>query len=136
MGAAALGIARLIPRLLSPLAFWLLLAALVAALGTGQLAWHLCGVRAAELDGDALTLRRGRGALRIDRGAVLGVRKRRGGRLLVVSARGVRGRRFRVPLSDEAFDPAEFAALAGRLCSWTGADDAPAGGSRSSSSRG
>jgi hypothetical protein len=119
LGAALLAGLRLIPQLLSPLAFWLLLAALAAAFAGDFLYWHLRGVRSVELDGDVLTLQSGRlpAVRRIERAAVREVRSRRrwGGLALTIMPRT--GNRIR--LRDDAFDPAEFASLAGRLRVWT-----------------
>ena len=121
-GTALLVAMRLIPQLLSPLAFWLLLAALAAAFAGDFLWWHLHGTRSVELDGDTLTMRIGRlrEPRRIERSSVRGVSSRRrwGGKALVISlrARGPRGTRVR--LRDDAFDPVEFSALSERLSAW------------------
>jgi hypothetical protein len=119
LGAVLLVAIRLIPQLLSPLAFWLLLAALAAAFAVDVFTWHLRGVRSVELDGDLLTLRSGSLPVvrRIERATVREVRSRRrwGGGVLTIRLRtGVRLR-----LRDDAFDPAEFASLTRRLSSWT-----------------
>lgn len=142
-GTALLVVARLVPQLVSPLAFWLLFAALAAAFGVDLLAWFLRGIRAIELDGGALTLYRGRqrSPQRIERTSVSRVRVRRrwGGRAIEImlrqaspriSAGGVRSaaaallerllRRDRVLLRDDAFDRAAFADLAVRLSTWEG----------------
>lgn len=121
-GAVLLVAIRLIPQLLSPLAFWLLLAALAAAFAVDLLAWHLRGVRSIELGGDTLTLRRGRlpAVRRIERASVRGIRSRRrwGGRVLTITLRAAKPRETRVRLRDDAFAPADFAMLADRLRAW------------------
>ncbi len=118
LGAALLVAIRLIPQLISPLAFWLLLAALAAAFALDVLRWLLRGVRSVELAGDTLTLRSGRlpAVRRIERAAVREARSRRrwGGRTLAITLRT--GGRLR--LGDDAFDPAAFALLAERLSAW------------------
>jgi hypothetical protein len=126
LGAALLVAIRLVPQLLSPLAFWLLLAALAVAFAVDFLWWHLRGVRSVEIDGDVLTLRSGRlpAVRRIERAMVREVspRRRWGGHALTIRLRGFgrRGARgLRVRLRDDAFDPAEFASLVARLSSWT-----------------
>jgi hypothetical protein len=125
LGAALLVAIRLIPQLISPLAFWLLLAALAAAFAVDFLWWHLRGVRTVELDGDVLTLRSGRlpALRRIERAMVRGVlsRRRWGGHVLTIVLRNVcrRGARgSRVRFRDDAFDTAEFLVLTERLRAW------------------
>jgi hypothetical protein len=135
LGAALLVAARFVPQLVSPLAFWLLAAALAAGFGVDLLLWISRGVRAIELDGDTLALRRGRGRTvqRIERASVVGVRSRRswGGRAIELILRGAGGpsvarlarqllRRDRVVLKDDAFDREAFARLAGLLSTWGG----------------
>ena len=132
LGAVLLVAARLVPQLISPLAFWLLAAVLAAGFGVDLLAWILRGIRAIELDGDTLVLRRGRGRReqRIALASVREVRSRRswGGRAIELIRRGTGGppvarlarhllRRDRVVLRDDAFDREAFAGLADRLAS-------------------
>jgi len=142
-GAALLVVVRLVPQLLSPLAFWLLLAGLAAAFGADLLAWFLRGIRLIELDGGTLTLHRGRqrSSQRIERTSIsrARVRRRWGGQAIEIrlrqpalrsSAGGVRSaatallgrmlRRNRVLIRDDAFDRSAFAALADRLASEEG----------------
>jgi predicted membrane metal-binding protein len=142
-GAILLVAARFVPQLVSALAFWLLLSALAAAFGADLIAWFLRGIRAVELDGEALTLLRGRqrSPRRIERTSVYRVRSRRrwGGRAIELRLRqrafrsplrGVRSamtelltrllRRDRVLIRDDAFDRSAFAALAERLAAWEG----------------
>jgi hypothetical protein len=124
LGAVLLVAARLVPQLVSPLAFWLLAAALAAGFGVDLLAWYFRGIRAIELDGDTLVLRRGRGrsVRRIPRASVRVVRSRRtwGGRTIELRLRGAGRlpRRGRTVLRDDAFDREAFADLADRLESW------------------
>jgi hypothetical protein len=121
VGAILLVAARLVPQLISPLAFWLLIAALAAGFGIDLLHWLARGVHAIILDGDLLILRRGRHSAiqRIDRASVETVTSRRGwgGQAIEVRLRGPGGR-GRVLLRDDAFDRAEFALLAERLTAW------------------
>jgi hypothetical protein len=118
LGAVLLVAARFIPQLVSPLAFWLLAAALAAGFGVDLLAWFFRGIRAIELDGDTLVLRRGRGrsVQRIPRASVRGVRARRSwrGQTIELKRRGLSC----VVLRDDAFDREAFAGLADRLASW------------------
>lgn len=142
LGVALLVAARFVPQLVSPLAFWLLVAALATGFGVDLLLWYSRGVHAIELDGDTLILHRGRRRFvrqRIERASVRGVRLRRkwGGqvidiRLLRPAHRGAARRpgramawlrerlpgRDRVLLRDDAFDREEFARLAGLLDGW------------------
>ncbi|OHD74791.1 MAG: hypothetical protein A2177_15510 [Spirochaetes bacterium RBG_13_68_11] len=143
LGAVLLVAARLVPQLISALAFWLLLAALACVFGVDLLLWFARGVRAIELDGDTLTVRRGRSrtAQRIERVAVRSVRSRRtwGGQMIAIGLRQQEGRgagrrlenaiarlfsrpfrKDRVLLRDDAFDRAEFTFLAERLTAWEG----------------
>ncbi len=121
-GAVLLVGLRLIPQLLSPLAFWLLLAALAAGFAGDFLLWHFRGARTVEIDGDTLALRSGRlSALRrIERASVRAVKSRRrwGGMSIAISLRTGASRGTRVRLRDDAFDPGEFATLAERLSAW------------------
>jgi len=121
-GAVLLVGLRLIPQLISPLAFWLLLAALAAGFAGDFLLWHLRGTRTIEVDGDTLTLRSGylHAVRRIERTSVRGVtsRHRWGGMSIAISVRMGASRRTRVRLRDDAFDPGEFATLAERLAAW------------------
>ena len=133
--------ARLVPQLISPLAFWLLFAALVCASGVDFLLWFTRGVRAIELNGDVLTLRRGRTRTvqRIERASVRSMRSGRswGGRVIQIRIRQAgspgAGRpvgyliprllsrllgRDRVLLRDDAFDREAFASLATLLTGW------------------
>jgi hypothetical protein len=118
LGTALLVAIRLIPQLLSPLAFWLLLAALAAAFAVDVLRWQLRGVRSVDLDGDVLTLRSGRlpAVRRIERAAVRDVRSRRrwGGHALSIRLRTGK----RLLLGDDAFEPAGFLVLTDRLRAW------------------
>jgi predicted membrane metal-binding protein len=141
LGVVLLVAARLVPQLISPLAFWLLFAALVCAFGVDFLFWLMRGVRAIELNGDVLTLRRGRSRTvqRIERASVRSARSRRswGGRVIQIRLQqpGGRGaglpvgypfqrlrarllRRDRVLLRDDAFDREAFASLAELLTGW------------------
>jgi predicted membrane metal-binding protein len=141
LGAVLLVAARLVPQLISPLAFWLLLAALACVFGVDLLLWFARGVHAIELDGDTLILRTGRSrAVRcIERASVRSVRSRRtwGGQMIEIrlqqqegrgagrSFKNVRARsisrlfrRDRVLLREDAFDRAEFAFLVQRLTAW------------------
>ena len=80
LGVALLVAARFVPQLISPLAFWLLVAALVAGFGVDLFLWFSRGVRAIELDGDTLIIHRGRRRFvrqRIERTSVRSVRLRR-----------------------------------------------------------
>jgi hypothetical protein len=147
LGALLLVAVRFVPQLVSPLAFWLLLSTLAAAFGADLLGWFLQGVRAIELDGNTLILRRGRrrSLQRIERASVRRVvsRRRWGGQTLEIrlrqltarsGTRTVKGvlaslrerlmwrftRRDRVLLRDDAFDRRGFADLAGRLAAWEG----------------
>jgi len=144
LGVALLVAARLVPQLVSPLAFWLLLAALVAAFAVDFLAWFVRGVRAIELDGDALVVRRGRGRSpeRIERASICRVRTRRswGGRVIELRRRLPRARaarplgrapatlvarllrRDRVLLREDAFDRSRFSDLAELLAGWNRRD--------------
>jgi hypothetical protein len=119
LGAALLAALRLVPQLLSPLAFWLLLVALATAFAVDFLRWHLRGVRSVNLEGDLLTLQSGRlpAVRRIERTAVREVRSRRrwGGHALTIMLRTGK----RLLLRDDAFDPAGFLALTDRLRTWT-----------------
>jgi predicted membrane metal-binding protein len=140
-GAVLLVAARLIPQLISLLAFWLLLAALACGFGVDLFLWFHRGVHAIELDGDMLTLRRGRSRTvqRMERTLVRSVRSRRtwGGQKIVIKLRQpqVRGvvhrlhnakdqllsyllRRDRVVLRDDVFDRETFASLAEQLTCW------------------
>jgi hypothetical protein len=139
-GAVVLAALRFVPQLVSPLAFWLLLAALAAAFGVDLFLWHSRGIHAIELDGDTLAIHRGgRRSVRqlIERTSVCGVRVRRswGGQSVEIRLRrdGDRGfarrtsRRFppltrkgRVLLREDAFDRKAFAGLAERLAAWKG----------------
>jgi hypothetical protein len=122
-GVALLTGARFVPQLISPLAFWLLFAALAAAFGSDGLRWLLRGVRRIELDGDTLTLRTGirRASQRIERAEVRAVRARRGwgGQAVVLKIGGRSGRR-RIVLRDDAFVRTAFAGLVERLAAWEG----------------
>jgi len=137
-GAILLAALRLVPQLVSPLAFWLLLAALAAAFGVDLFLWFSRGIHAIELDGNTLTLHRGRRRRvrqLIERPSVRGVRARRswGGQAVEISLRrdGDRGiahlasRLFsrlaghgRVLLREDAFDQKAFAELARQLTGW------------------
>lgn len=145
LGAAVLVAARLVPQLVSPLAFWLLIAALVSAFAVDFLVWFVHGVRAIELDGDALVVRRGRerSPERIERASVSRVRTRRswGGRVIELRLRRLPRsraacrtgkelaalvarllRRDRVQLREDAFDRSRFSDLAGLLAGWNRRD--------------
>jgi hypothetical protein len=137
-GAILLAALRFVPQLLSPLAFWLLLAALAAAFGADLFLWQSRGIRAIELDGEALSLHRGRRRpVRqiIERSSVRGVRARRrwGSRVVEIrlrrpDERGIArlaSRAFsrltgqdRVLLREDAFDREAFAELARLLAGW------------------
>jgi len=129
LGAAVLVAARFVPQLLSPLAFWLLLASLAAGFGIDLLLWMRRGVRAIELEGRTLILRRGtaREVQRIERADVRGVstRRRWGGRSIEVRTGG--RRRRRTLLRDDAFDREEFSGLAEVLEGWNRRDGGPSG---------
>jgi hypothetical protein len=120
LGAILLVAARFVPQLISPLAFWLLLAALAAGFGVELLLWASRGVRAIELDGDTLSLWGGRtrSIQRIERSAVRTVRSRRswGGNSIELTFPD----RGRTMLRDDAFDRDAFAGLADRLAAWGG----------------
>ncbi len=143
LGVVFLVAARLVPQLISPLAFWLLLAALACVFGVDLLLWFARGVHAIELDGDTLTLRRGwsRTVQRIERASVRSVRSRRnwGGQMIEIRLQQQEGRgagrrytnvrarlfsqlfrRDRVLLRDDVFDREAFADLVGRLVGWKG----------------
>lgn len=130
------------PQLISPLAFWLLLAVLAAAFGTDLIVWLRRGVHAIDLDGDTLLLRRGhqRTVQRIELASVRSVRSRRswGGQAveIVLHGQGAQApagtiarlsarvlsrlaRSDRVVLRDDAFDRDAFRTLADRLGGWT-----------------
>ncbi len=84
--AALLLLARLVPTLLSVLAVVLLSAAVAAGLAAEVLVWRARGIRSVEIDGDDLTIYRGRTladqvvprasliALRVVRGGAPGLR--------------------------------------------------------------
>ena len=142
LGVALLVAARFVPQLISPLAFWLLVAALVAGFGVDLFLWFSRGVHAIELDGDTLIIHRGRRRFvrqRIERASVRSVRLRRnwGGQVIEIrlrrqSRRGAARRpgraiarltlplleRDRVLLRDDAFDREAFTRLAGLLNGW------------------
>ncbi len=127
-GAAALGTAllvalRLIPQLLSPLAFGLLLACLLAGFGVDFLAWWLRGIRAVGLEADGLLLVRGarRASQRIDRTEISAVRVRRRWavrRIEITLSAKAPGRRRRVVLTDDVFSGPDFERLASQLAAW------------------
>ena len=137
-GAVLLAALRFVPQLVSPLAFWLLLAALAAAFGVDQFLWFSRGIHAIELDGDTLTLHRGRRpSVRhlIERPSVRGVRARRswGGQAVEIRLRRDENRGIahlasrlfsrlagqdRVMLREDAFDREAFAELARLLAAW------------------
>jgi hypothetical protein len=132
LGVVLLVAARLVPQLISPLAFWMLFAALACAFGVDFLLWLTRGVHGIELNGDVLTLRcgRSRAVRRLERASVRSVRLHRGwgGRMieLKVSEHGrpaahwVRRllNRSRVVLRDDAFDRGTFGDIAQRLAAW------------------
>ena len=140
IGAILLVAVRFVPQLISPLAFWLLLSALAAGFGVDLILWFSRGIHAIGLEGDTLTLHRGRrrsvrqlverasvrsvGARRSWGGQVLEIRLRRYGdrgiaRLLSRLASRLLGQ-DRVLLRDDAFDREAFAVLAERLAVWKG----------------
>lgn len=130
LGAVVLVAARFVPQLLSPLAFWLLAAALAAGFGIDLMLWVRRGVRAIELEGQTLILRRGRARAeqRIERADVrcVSTRRRWGGRSIEVKTRD-RGHRRRTVLRDDAFDREEFSGLAELLERWNSHDGRPSG---------
>ena len=137
-GAILLAALRLVPQLVSPLAFWLLLAALAAAFGVDLVLWFSRGIHAIELDGSTLTLHRGRRRpvrQLVERPSVRCVRTRRswgapaveirlrrdGNRGIVRVASGLFSRltsKDRVLLREDAFDREAFAELARLLAAW------------------
>jgi hypothetical protein len=144
IGTVLLIAVRFVPQLISALAFWLLLVALAAGFGIDLLLWFSRGIHAIELDGDTLTLHRGRRhSIRqlIERASVRSVRSRRswGGQTVEIGLQrpavqsaarrdeSVTARlvsrllgRDRVLLRDDVFDREAFAGLAERLAAWKG----------------
>jgi hypothetical protein len=117
LAAAALVLLRLVPQVLSPLAFGLLLALSVAGFGADFARWLIRGVRAVGIDGDALVLLEGRRRRRIGREEVseVTVLRRWGGRRIELALAG--GRR-RVVISDDGYSRADFERLSSLLAAW------------------
>jgi len=108
----------LVPKALSALALWLLLAGLAIGLGMDVLLWFFRGIRSVELSDDAITMYRGRGleSRRIERHMVrdVTVTRRLGRRtamLLLTSKEKVR-------ITEDAFPREAFARFLNALCGW------------------
>lgn len=108
-----------IRSLISPLAVWLLAAALVFGLAIEIVLWILLGVRRVELEDDALTLTVGRRQQkhRVERQdlARLRVTRRLGRTAVTVRLRS--GARLRIP--EDAFPKEAFARLLDALAAWS-----------------
>jgi hypothetical protein len=119
-GAAVLVALRLVPQLLSPLAFWLLLGVVWAGFAADFLVRWLRGVRALCVEGETLLLLAGarRTMRRIPRQQVSRVRVRRrwGGKRLEVH---LHGRRRPLAISDDAFVRSDFDRLTTLLAAWS-----------------
>jgi hypothetical protein len=104
--------------LVSPLALWLLVAALVFGLGVEIALWLLAGIRRVELDDDVLTLTVGRRRRthRVERAdlARLRVTRRLGRSTVLVRLRS--GARLRIP--EDAFPREAFTRLLSELERW------------------
>jgi len=119
VAAVLIVLASRIRSLISPLALWLLLAALVVGFAVEILLWIFLGVRRVELEEDALTLTVGRQwrAHRVERQDVIRVQvtRRLGRGALLLRLRT--GARLRIP--EDAFPRESFARLLDALARWT-----------------
>lgn len=118
IGMVLLCALSLVPKALSALALWLLLAGLAIGLGMDVLLWFFRGIRSVELSDDAITMYRGRGleSRRIERHMVrdVTVTRRLGRRtamLLLTSKEKVR-------ITEDAFPREAFARFLNALCGW------------------
>jgi len=108
----------LIPTLLSPLAFVLLVLCVAVGFYVDIALWYMRGIRSVALDDDALTLYRGKdlSPRRVEQKTVSGVAIRRGigRRAAIVRLRD--GKRLRIP--EDAFPPESFARFLAALTAW------------------
>jgi hypothetical protein len=121
--AALLLLARLVPTLLSVLAVVLLSAAVAAGLAAELLVWRARGIRSVEIDGDALTLYRGRAlaAQIVPRASVIATRavRRWGARTAVLTLKDpAPGKRAVLRIGEEAFPRELFTRFLTILEAW------------------
>lgn len=116
-------LARLVPSLVSLLAVALLSAAAAAGLAAEVLVWRARGIRSVQLDGDTLTVYRGRAlaAQEVARAAVTALRtvRRWGGRVAVLTVKDARpGKRSGLRISEGAFPREQFGRFLVVLEAW------------------
>jgi hypothetical protein len=121
--AALLLLARLVPALVSVLAVVLLSAAVAAGLTAEVLVWQARGIRSVEIDGDTLTVYRGRtlAAQAVARASVTALRaaRRWGGRIAVLTLKDARpGKRTVLRIGEEAFPREQFTRFLTVLEAW------------------
>jgi membrane protein implicated in regulation of membrane protease activity len=120
IGVVLLCALSIVPKTISALALWLLIAGLAAGLGMHVLLWFYRGIRSMELSDEALTVYRGRGLVshRCERRMVTNLRvtRRLGRRAAVLLLTS----RERVRITEDAFPQEAFGRFLNALCGWGG----------------
>ena len=118
IGMVLLCALSLVPKALSALALWLLLAGLAIGLVMDVLLWFFRGIRSVELSDDAITMYRGRGleSRRIERHMVrdVTVTRRLGRRTAMILLTS----KEKVRITEDAFPREAFARFLNALCGW------------------